>query len=84
MSLAIDCDAVEAVLLADGWHGVSNHSFAIDAYEFVWQGEVVLDGGQAHGIPSTGAQWVEDTGDTVTCPLTAILAVRWSRPQPQT
>ena len=84
MSLAIDCDAVEAVLLADGWHGVVNHSFAIVAYEFVWQGEVVLGVGQIKGLPANGAQWVEENGDTVTCPLTAVLAIRWSRPQPET
>jgi hypothetical protein len=53
MSLAIDCDAVEAVLLVDGWHGVVNHSFAIVPYEFVWQGEVVLGGGQVKGFQRT-------------------------------
>jgi hypothetical protein len=35
MSLAIDIDAVTAVLLADGWHEVIDDSFYLDAYEFL-------------------------------------------------
>jgi len=35
MSLAIDIDAVTAVLLADGWHEVMDDSFCLDAYEFI-------------------------------------------------
>jgi hypothetical protein len=35
--------------LADGWRGVVNHSFAIVAHEFVWQGEVVLGGVRSKG-----------------------------------
>lgn len=44
MSLALDIDRVNSVLLADGWHvveplpkGVS--SFVLDAYEYVWSGD---------------------------------------------
>jgi hypothetical protein len=40
MSLAINVDRVEAVLLADGWHEVSLNdesvsSFTLDAYDFI-------------------------------------------------
>lgn len=34
MSLAIDVDLVERVLLADGWHFVVDGTFTIDSYEF--------------------------------------------------
>ena len=34
MSLWIDLNRVTTVLLADGWHHVTNDSFDLDAYEF--------------------------------------------------
>ena len=48
MSLAIDVDKVEKVLLADGWHVVSNQSLTMDAYEFVWYG---TDGAESNRDP---------------------------------
>ena len=91
MSLAIDIDKVEAVLLADGWHYVKGKSFGIDTYDFVEgknaQGDfvVVLGGGVCEGVVSIGAMWREEPlpeSDplrevfTVACPLTSILALR--------
>jgi hypothetical protein len=89
MSLAIDIDKVSDVLLADGWHHVEfakgKSTFVIDAYEFLEQrGEgrdplVHVGGGSVAGVTSTGAEWLErESGKSyvVTCPLTAILAVK--------
>ena len=76
MSLAIDVDTVTHVLLADGWHKVEKASFALDAYEYLYQGEMVLAGGQVAGVPSTGAEWTEAKGIHIACPVTAILAVK--------
>ena len=85
MSLAINVDRVEAVLLADGWHEVSLNnesvsSFTLDAYDFISpvKGKdpiVLLSGGTVAGVPSTGASWVEK-GVRVSCPVTAVLAVK--------
>ena len=76
MSLNINADCVVAVLLADGWHGVKNKSFDIDAYEFQREGEPILSGGQVTNVPSTGATWLDEKGGRVYCPLTALLSVR--------
>jgi hypothetical protein len=35
MSLAIDVDIIEKVLLSDGWHEVADASFQVDTYEYV-------------------------------------------------
>lgn len=78
MSLAIDVDRVEQVLLADGWHRVAKQSFALDAYEFIHDGRAVLSGGQVTLVPSTGARWTEPDDSVVACPVTAILALKMS------
>lgn len=76
MSLAINTDDVEGVLLADGWHDVTNRSFDIDAYEYTWNGRVVLGGGVCEGVPSTGYEFTSTDGKKYCGPLTAILSVR--------
>lgn len=38
MGLNINIDAIEGVLLADGWHMVADESFDIDDYEFSGEG----------------------------------------------
>lgn len=87
MSLAIDVERIAAALLVDGWHTVSKDSFEVDAYEFQKlvrdeQGHertiMRLSVGQETLIPATGAHWVEPSGETVFCPLTAILAVKYA------
>ena len=35
MSLAIDVDRINRVLLADGWHAVKGGSFTLDSYEYI-------------------------------------------------
>ncbi len=46
MSLAIDVDKVTRILLADGWHDVTDSSFYLDAYEF---GQVIDDPRECSG-----------------------------------
>ena len=88
MSLAIDIDRVDAVLLADGWHEVVDFSFALDAYEYVWysggrtrwdgsdrEPVVFVMGDEAHG-GYTGYSFREPDGRIVAGPCAAILAVR--------
>jgi len=85
MSLTIDVEAVERVLLNDGWHHVANQSFTLDSYEFIWnhEGEYrgtttnfrILHGGDQSGVCATGFQFVERDGNVISGPLTAIHAV---------
>ena len=90
MSLNIDVDKVQAVLLPDGKsHEVGNTSFDLDAYEFVFvdgsetkpgRGKkgVLFTGGNEF-VAAMGATWVErdSLGNEreVFCPMTAIQAV---------
>ena len=70
MSLSIDVDEVMRVLLADGWHEVANSSFAIDAYEYLWKGQLV------HGGDDGGFSFDDKlTGMRVYGPMSALLAV---------
>lgn len=76
MSLAIDVDRVSDVLLADGWHTVANNSFAIDSYEFLWNGDLMLGGGQDKLVPAAGFSFTDTQLGTISGPLTSVLAVR--------
>jgi hypothetical protein len=86
MSLMIDVDKVEAVLLADGWHEIADRSFRLDSYEFVWGNQYQRDndefttmhGGGQSGICATGFAFHNPNQQTIAGPLTAILAVRSS------
>lgn len=79
MSLAINVDNVDAVLLADGWHDVADNedgvsSFSMDAYEYVW-GEFVHQ--DSRHCATLGFDFVEvKTGYRIAGPVTSILAVR--------
>jgi len=83
MSLSIDTDRVAAVLLpVVGWTPVDRgddgvSTFDLDAYEFVWEGRLVLGGGQESeaGVPATGFAF-RSGGVRVSGPLTSVLAVR--------
>jgi len=91
MSLAINVDKVNRVLLSDGWHDVLDKSFALDAYEYLWypnedttrmDAEIVHGGGRS-GVCATGFEFIstikleEGTIQKVkrSGPLTAIQAV---------
>ena len=76
MSLSIDVNRVEKVLLADGWHHVAEQSFDLDAYEFVDEG-VTVHGGGATGITATGYVFRTQKGAVIAGPLTAVLAVAY-------
>jgi len=88
MSLAIDIEKINGVLLADRWHEVVNNSFDTDAYEFMQDGKTLIGGGQIPGVSATGATWLElfknaseDGGIEeyvmqVCVPFTSILGVR--------
>jgi hypothetical protein len=78
MSLRIDVDLVEAVLLEDGWHQVHDVSFDLDAYEFLSEGELVGNG-DGSIVPYTGFAFLEEDGRQIAGPLSAIKAVRHRR-----
>jgi hypothetical protein len=95
MSLAINIDAVSAVLLADGWHQVADASFLVDSYEYIDPAYAndergLVHGGGQSGVCASGFGFYEDLdenagnayrGDLVRVagPLTAILAVQERR-----
>ena len=76
MSLAIDVNKVDRVLLIDGWHEVANASFTLDAYEYADEDRMLLKGGKVAGVPTTGATWTEPDGTVIACPVTSILATK--------
>lgn len=76
MSLYIDIAEVEKVLLADGWHAVTD--FHLDSYEFHADSMVLLRGGQVEGVPSVGFIFTDtETRAPVFGPLTSVLAVSY-------
>lgn len=79
MSLPIDNHHVEAILLPDAkWYAVAEKSFTVDTYEFTEAGKTFVEGCQPEGIAALGATWKDNMGKRFTCPLTAILAVRFT------
>ena len=80
MSLAIQVDDVQEVLLSDGkWYVVEDKSFNTDAYEFKDGDKIVLAGGSVRGVPDIGATWKGEGDSVFFCPLTAIQAVKYGR-----
>jgi len=83
MSLAIDCDYIKAVLVADEWYEIVPGSFDIDSYEFRDGGvsdesrrKLLLGGGNESMIPSRGFVFTKGGGQTFYGPLTSIQMVR--------
>jgi hypothetical protein len=79
MSLNIDVDKVEAVLLSDGWHLVLDASFTLDAYEYTWQGSDDLVYASRYGRECTGFSFKEKTANGIVLisgPMESLLAVR--------
>jgi hypothetical protein len=80
VSLPIDIDRVEAVLLADGWHHVLPQTFDLGVYTFVHAaGEnrsTLYDGGTGFGFSekNTSGEIHRFTG-----PVSSVLAVRYTR-----
>lgn len=85
MSLAINVDKVDSVMLSDGaWYQVEKleadtSSFDLDAYEFVAPNmDQALHGGGANGVCATGFRFKNaHTGKMIAGPLTAIVAVQY-------
>lgn len=79
MSLRIDVDDVEAVLIAGRWYEVLNQSFDLDAYEFMEDRNLIFTGGDVDTLSSTGYYFITGTSVkpfTLKGPVTAIQAVR--------
>jgi hypothetical protein len=77
MSLEINTEKVEAVLLPDGkWYAVAEHSFALGPFEFM-KDAVAIGKEQTAGVP-IGASWKDNMGKRFVCPVSAMLAVRYS------
>lgn len=71
MSLLVDTDAVQAVLLADGWHRVKAQTFDINGYQYAWKSGVVSAPGEM------GFKFTETmSGAIIMGPLQSLLAVR--------
>jgi hypothetical protein len=62
MSLSIDVHKVSAVLLADGWHEVADHSLVFDSYEFLQWPDEQQQGGQARLVHRVGTGGVSENG----------------------
>jgi hypothetical protein len=78
MSVDVNTEKVEAVLLPDGkWYAIAEHSFTLSPYEFLHNGEAVSKGSTA-GAPPLAASWKDNMGKRFVCPVSAMLAVRYS------
>lgn len=80
MSLVIDTRLVVEVLLADGWHKVTDGSFDTDAYEI---GINVPDTAYSSGLKfvvqhngGTGFEFMSDDGLRYQGPISAVLALK--------
>lgn len=82
MSLAIDPERIDALLLADGWHQVQRGTVHFDAFEYVYLDDSYCAQPKAE---TTGLTWVEiiavPGGEPLKfrlfAPLNTIFAVRY-------
>jgi hypothetical protein len=75
MSLAVQTEKVEAILLPDGkWYAVAEHSFTVSPYEFQANGDASMKGAPG----PLAATWKDNMGKRFLCPMTALLAVRYT------
>lgn len=72
MSVTIDVAKVRSILLADGWHRVAEHSFAVAGYEYV-QASAPKTAGNGNALP-VGFTFKDDAGYVLSGPLSAVLA----------
>lgn len=68
----VPIETVEHVLLADGWHRIKAGSFEIGELAFTTSGGKLV----GPDLGRQGVQWREDDNSLVTCPLSAVLAIR--------
>jgi hypothetical protein len=70
----VDEIQVAAVLLADGWHSVHEHTFRVDPAPFSLK---MSDPDKAsYEFPMSVVIWREPDGSSVLAPVTSVLALR--------
>lgn len=75
--LDVECLFVSAVLLPCGWMDVEVGSFDLGTIKPLWSGlDASDDVDRARVAFSVGARWDGPDGESYTCPLTSILAIR--------
>lgn len=87
MSMLIHIEKVSEVLLADGWKpvkqykedGLSFSSFDFDAYEFYSSHDAKTGDYRMTYEGGVGAHWTTPSGEMIACPISSILAVRYTR-----
>ena len=79
MSLRIDINTIARLLLQDGmWYEVLPGSFTVDSFDWTDSEGLVVDGGDAAGVPTMGVRFkVRGMNGWISCPLTSILAVHY-------
>lgn len=82
MSLAIDIDRVQKVLIAGKWYHVFDASFVVDSFEFIW---FATPGGEPDAVSGgeVGCSFVikdeeSQLRHTMFAPLSAIQGVRYN------
>lgn len=80
MGRVLRTSAVLEVLLADDWHRVADGSFTLEGLEIIDRdGRVpLLLEIPGHGFPNEAAFWREPSGTAMMCPLTSVLALKFS------
>lgn len=76
MSLNIDAQDVQEVLLHDGWHEVAKGSFGFDAYEVVEAEDEHIALWQPDDCATGFSFLTRDTEVEIVGPMTSILALR--------
>lgn len=70
--LGLETAKVQQVLLSDGWHLVKSGSFEVGNLAFAEAQKIV--GPTGDDVPAV--QWMERDDSVVTCPLSAVLAIK--------
>ena len=80
MSFEVDVKKVTGVLLAGGWSEVYGSSFEIHSAPAVLVDEKKELGSFAGGAEGrVAASWITEGNERVTCHLSEILALKWSK-----
>jgi len=80
VSFEVDVKKVTGVLLAGGWSEIYGSSFEIHSSPAVLKDEKEELGSFAGGIEGRpAASWITEGNERVTCHLSEILALKWSK-----
>ena len=77
MSLEIPTETVAEVLLAGGWHKVKPQTFSVNIHE---SSSSFTDGQDEH-VATIGVSWTAPDGSKFYCSLTAVHALKTTRPR---